>query len=274
MKNLSIIACLVALSSSAFAYQEKIERNGDDVRASWTSPADVSITGSELSAFNPIAGNFYAFTSTFETKDQTCDQFLAKIHALISDWKKYPHANMYALSNCSGQAGKGSTTTFLYALDAWRPDAVASVQSFLSDHRGLPFEGQTLWFSLVNKLDVKTALTLGNIKPNGNLTAVHAANAWSEFSGTDTWYPTNSAKSKVVLQKDLDVFLNWVAGTYGNDEKAPFREAVAGSNFVMFSDFFTLHLENGKTGDFWLGFGASRRCGAQPCFAKAPRSED
>ena len=268
MKNLAVFAGLLALSSTAFGYQERIERNGDQVKASWYSPAEVAVTG-ESSELVPIAHNFYDFSGDFESKDLTCDQFTAEIHKLISDWRTYPHANFYALSNCSGTRGGPSTTHLLYAIDAWRPEAVAEVQAFLKAHRGLQFQGQTLWFYEVNHLDVKTVLTLGTIKPNGELKPIHAASAWSEASGTDQWYPQNYARSKVVLQTDLDVFLKWVGETCGADEKAPFKEAVAGADFAQFSDFFTIHLENGQKDDFWLGFGASRRCGTQPCFSKA-----
>ena len=274
MKKLALIAGLVALSTTSYAYQERIERTENGVKASWISPANVTATAGEPIELGPIANNFYAFSGDFASNDLTCDQFTAKIHELISDWKAYPHMNLYALSNCSGQRGGPSATHLLYGIDAWRPEAVAEVQSFLKAHRGLQFQGQTLWFYAVNHLDVKTTLTLGTLKPNGALQPIHAADAWSEASGTDQWYPANYAKSKIVAQTDLDVFLKWVGETFGADEKAPFQEAVAGSSFVQFSDFFTIHLENGQKDVFWLGFGASRRCGAQPCFAKTPKPLD
>jgi hypothetical protein len=275
MKNLPLIVCLVALSSSAFGYQERIERDGDQVKASWTSPDGVTAAGRESAGFAPTAGNFFVFTGAFPSKDLTCDQFLAKVHGLLSDWNKYPHTSFFAMMNCSnGRPGQKSSTDFIYGLDAWRPDAVAEVQAFLRDHRGLAFEGQTLWFSAVNKLDVKTTLALGVLGSNGGFKPFHSADAWSEFPSTEQWFPTNAARAKLVAQTDLDVFLDWVGKTYGNDEKAPFQEALASSSFVQFSDFFTVHLENGGKAVFWLGFGGSRRCGTKPCFAKAPPSDE
>ncbi|MFI5361607.1 MAG: hypothetical protein ACHQ49_06535 [Elusimicrobiota bacterium] len=274
MKNLALVAGLVALSSAAFGYQERIERNGDRVVASWISPAGAAVSGREPAEKGPIAGNFYSFTGTFPTKDMSCDQFLANIHGLISDWNRYPHMNFYALSTCSGSTGGPSSTDFIYAVDAWRPEAVAEVQAFLNAHRDLEFQGQKLWFSQVKHLDVKTTLSLDVVKSNGGLRLILSSDARSEYSGTDQWYPANYAKAKTVVQTDLDAFLDWVGRDFGADQKTPFKEGLATANFVQFSDFFTLHLENGRKVDFWLGFGASRKCGAKPCFAKAPLSED
>jgi|GEM_PF-3641685 len=271
MKNLALIAGLLALSPAAYGYQERIERSGDRVSAAQFSPADAVVAGRGPVALAPIAGNFYAFTGTFTSKDLTCDQFIAASHQMISDWNLYPHLNLYALSWCSGQQGQQSSTEFIYAIDAWRPEAVAEAQAFLKAHRGLQFLGQTLWFSAVKRLDVKTTLSLGVLGANGGLKPIHSSDAWSEFSGTDQWYPANYEKAKIVAQTDLDVFMDWVGKTFGGDERAPFKEALVNSNFVQFSDFFTVHLENGQKAVFWLGFGSSRKCGAQPCFSKAPR---
>src|SRR5258708_4431178 len=110
MKTLALIAVLASLSSTTHAYHERIDRSDDGAKASWFAPAGAMTAGAEPAEFGPIANNFYAFSGDFASKDLTCDQFIGKIHELISDWKAYPHMNFYALSNCSGQRGGPSET--------------------------------------------------------------------------------------------------------------------------------------------------------------------
>ena len=256
MKNFATVALFFALTSVAQGYQENIERNGDTVRASFSNgPSDRA----------PIAGNFFVHSRTLLDTTLTCDQFLAQVKVLISDWHLYPHINSYALTYCTvPQAGK-TEIDFTYGVDAWSPEAPPIIQAFLKDHQGIQFAGQALDFYAVTAMDVKTVQSLGNLI-TGHLTMIHSAESWQSYSGTDQWYPDYVGKGKIIQQTDENVFLNYVGQKFGDAEKTAFQQALGSANFVTFSDFFTLHLESGQKVDFWLGFGSSRTCGTVPCF--------
>ena len=175
---LALLACFYSVT--ALAYHEHIEHVGSTVRGTW----NVIPSRSAM----PIPGNFYAYSSSYRTKDLNCDQFIDKIHALISDWNKYPHLNLYALTYCFPAPSGEYETDFIYAFDSWVPQAVPVDQTFLKDHQGLIFQGQNLDFSLVTSMDVKTILTLAKHVTN-EIIEIHSAGATETVSGTDVWYP-------------------------------------------------------------------------------------
>lgn len=257
MKNFAMVILFLALTSAAQAYQEKLERIGNTLRGSWVS---------QESARVPIAGNFYAFNFTYVSKDLSCDDFAAKVHSMISDWNKYPNLNLYALTWCTVPADAKSSTEFIYAFDTWVPEAVPQVVPFLKDHQGVGFEGEPMNFSKVVGIDVNTVLSLDVLKGTA-LTLIHSAQSSKSYSGTDQWYPDNYARSKIIEQTQETVFLDFVARDFGGAEKTAFQQSLPSANFVGFSDFFTLHLEDSQIVDFWLGFGDTRSCKTQPCFS-------
>ena len=262
MKNLAALILLVTISSSAFALQQNIQHIGNKVLGSFTSV-------NETSSVIPVAGNFYAFEGTFSSTTLSCDDFTAQIHTLIADWNKYPDLNLYALSYCTVPASFTSQTIFLYGIDAWSDKAVPEDAAFLTDHQGVSFQGQTLQFYKVTSLDANIDLTLDSLAANGGLTLNQEAKASKSFTGTDQWYPDNVARANLIQTNSLSTFLNFVGTQFGADQVPLFQKALTVSNFVNMSDSFTLHLENGQTADFWLGFGANKNCGATACYPAA-----
>jgi len=245
---------LIFVSSLAFGYQERIETNGEDTKASW------------ISTVGPVRGYFFVSTDIFKTND-SCDAFNAKVHDLLQDWKKYPSINMYSLTNCSGSQNK-YTIVFLYGVDVWDQSQIPTQQRFLRDHQGMDFLGHKFDFSQVTSLVAKTNLSLGVL--NGDkLSLVYQAQHSIPYQYEDEWYPLHVSAMNFITQPSKDVFLSFVGSEFGNKEKDAFDKKLSSSNFVSLSDSFTLHLANGRTGDFWLGFGAVKNCGAQPCYANS-----
>ena len=268
MKSLALSAFLLTLSSlvcgSAFGYQEHLIRNGTQVWDTLTASAsDSTAFSSELA---PIPGNFYAYSHAFLSTDLSCDQFLAQVKQLATDWNLYSHLNLYMLTYCRGTADSKPEIDFVYAIDAWVPAAVTEDQAFLKAHQGAAFLGEELRFQAVRSIDVQTILTLAKLT-GSSLTAIHSATHVETFSGTDLWFPHYNARLKILAQNDKSAFLSYVMQDFGSSEATAFDQALAAANFVDFSDFFTLHLENGQSADFWLGFGGTKNCGTQPCFS-------
>lgn len=265
MKNFARAALFLALTSNAFGYQEHIVRDGDKLFGSWTSSDDASLR----SAHAPIAGNFYAFDGTILSSDMNCDQVAAKVRGLTSDWHLFPHINLYALTYCTVPTNGKSQTDFIYAIDAWTPDAVPIIQTFLKAHEGIQFLDQTLQFYAVTGIDVNTIQSLG-ILTGTSLKVVHSAQNSQPYSGTDQWWPDYNSRANLVQQTDESKFLDYIMQKFGFAEVPAFQRALTTANFVFFTDAFTLHLSNGQTVDFWLGFGGTRQCKTGPCFTNGP----
>lgn len=260
MKNFAAVLAFFALTSVAHGYQEKIVRDGDKLTGSW-----ISDDATERSGRAPIAGNFYAYEGTILSTDLTCDQVSDKVKGLISDWHLFPRINLYALTYCTKPSGAKSQTDFIYALDAWVPEAVPVVPDFLKAHQGMQFLGETLQFFQVTSMDVNTTQSLGKLTGT-SLKVIHSAQDSKPYSGTDTWWPDYNARADLVQQTNEGEFLRYIGQKFGCSEVDAFEQALKTANFVYFADAFTLHLSNAQTVDFWFGFGSTRQCKTGPCF--------